>query len=101
MKPALVTDLLWHPVKSAVCLFRRFRLLHFPPQVVTGTQQLLIAEGLSNTFDGERFQFEDIALTVCKGQKLGLVGINGCGKSTLLKVRLCCPSQPKVRSMPG
>ncbi|CAM9651552.1 unnamed protein product, partial [Sphacelaria rigidula] len=53
--------------------------------VVTGTQQLLIAEGLSNTFDGERFQFEDIALTVCKGQKLGLVGINGCGKSTLLK----------------
>lgn len=68
-------------------------------QVVTGTAQLLIADGLSNTFDGSRFQFEDISLTVCKGQKLGLVGINGCGKSTLLKVRVppfcfeCCQQQ--------
>ncbi|CAN0566130.1 unnamed protein product, partial [Laminaria digitata] len=53
----------------------------------TGTPQLLIADGLTNTFDGARFQFEGIGLTVCKGQKLGLVGINGCGKSTLLKVR--------------
>jgi ABC-type Mn2+/Zn2+ transport system ATPase subunit len=25
-------------------------------------------------------------LTVCRGQKLGLVGVNGCGKSTMLKV---------------
>jgi len=47
---------------------------------------VLVAEGLSNTFDGARFQFEDLQLTVCRGQKLGLVGINGCGKSTLLKV---------------
>eukprot|EP00903_Cladosiphon_okamuranus_P013128 g12244.t1 len=54
--------------------------------VVTGTQQVLVADGLSNTFDGARFQFEDLQLTVCRGQKLGLVGINGCGKSTLLKV---------------
>lgn len=55
-------------------------------QVVTGTPQLLVADGLSNTFDGARFQFEELQLTVCRGQKLGLVGINGCGKSTLLKV---------------
>lgn len=55
-------------------------------KVVTGTPQLLIADGLTNTFDGARFQFEGVQLTVCKGQKLGLVGINGCGKSTLLKV---------------
>lgn len=57
--------------------------------MVTGTPQVLMAEGLSNTFDGARFQFEDLQLTVCRGQKLGLVGINGCGKSTLLKV--CIP----------
>ena len=56
-------------------------------QVVTGTPQVLVADGLSNTFDGARFQFEDLQLTVCRGQKLGLVGINGCGKSTLLKVQ--------------
>ncbi|CAM9114708.1 unnamed protein product [Ectocarpus sp. 6 AP-2014] len=54
--------------------------------VVTGTPQVLVADGLTNTFDGARFQFEDLQLTVCRGQKLGLVGINGCGKSTLLKV---------------
>lgn len=58
-------------------------------QVVTGTPQVLVADGLSNTFDGARFQFEDLQLTVCRGQKLGLVGINGCGKSTLLKVGFC------------
>ncbi|CAM9397742.1 unnamed protein product, partial [Choristocarpus tenellus] len=54
--------------------------------VVTGTDRLLVADSLSNTFDGTRFQFKDVALDVCRGQKLGLVGINGCGKSTLLKV---------------
>ena len=64
-----------------------FRPVGCEPQVVTGTQQLLVADGLINTFDGTRFQFEGIQLTVCKGQKLGLVGINGCGKSTLLKVQ--------------
>lgn len=58
----------------------------FPQKVVTGTPQVLVADGLTNTFDGARFQFEDLQLTVCRGQKLGLVGINGCGKSTLLKV---------------
>lgn len=71
------------PFLLMLCLF----LFLFCIQVVTGTPQLLVAEGVSNTFDGSRFQFEDLALTVCKGQKLGLVGINGCGKSTLLKVR--------------
>jgi ABC transporter len=57
-----------------------------PPKVVTGTERLLWIENLSNTFDGVRHQFKGIDLTVCRSQKLGVVGVNGCGKSTLLKV---------------
>lgn len=51
---------------------------------------LLTAEGLSQTYDGDTFQFRDVGLTVARGAKLGLVGDNGCGKSTLLKAR-CGP----------
>jgi ATP-binding cassette subfamily F protein uup len=40
---------------------------------------------LSNTFDGQRYQFKDINVSVQRGAKVGLVGVNGCGKSTLLK----------------
>eukprot|EP00953_Heterococcus_sp_UTEX-ZZ885_P005382 3368-Heterococcus_DN1.PRE.4 len=57
-----------------------------PSKVVTGTERLLWIENLSNTFDGVRHQFKGIDLTVCRSQKLGVVGVNGCGKSTLLKV---------------
>jgi len=51
---------------------------------------LLTAEGLSQTYDGDTFQFRDVGLTVARGAKLGLIGDNGCGKSTLLKAR-CGP----------
>ena len=30
-------------------------------------------------------QFNDISLTLGKGQRVGLIGVNGAGKSTLLK----------------
>mmetsp|Transcript_30263 Transcript_30263/g.39919 ORF Transcript_30263/g.39919 Transcript_30263/m.39919 type:complete len:758 (+) Transcript_30263:46-2319(+) len=42
-------------------------------------------EEISHTFDGERFQFRDISLTLHRGEKLGLIGLNGAGKSSLLK----------------
>lgn len=32
-----------------------------------------------------RYQFKDLSLSLAKGQKVGLVGVNGCGKSTLLR----------------
>lgn len=32
-----------------------------------------------------RYQFKDVTLSLGKGQKVGLVGVNGCGKSTLLR----------------
>lgn len=47
---------------------------------------LLTGEGLSQTYDGKRYQFRDVGLTIARGSKVGLVGDNGCGKSTLLKV---------------
>lgn len=30
--------------------------------------------------------FKDLTLTINKGDKIGLVGMNGCGKSTLLRI---------------
>ena len=46
---------------------------------------LLTAHGLSKAF-GDRVLFEDVALTVNQGDRVGVVGVNGCGKSTLLKI---------------
>ena len=47
--------------------------------------RLLWCEGLSKSYNGVRFQFENIALSIGAGARLGLVGVNGVGKSTLLK----------------
>ena len=43
--------------------------------------------------------FEDLSLTVCDGDRLGIVGINGTGKSTLLRVMagLVTPDSGEVR----
>ena len=48
---------------------------------------LLSAEELSQTYDGQKYQFRDVGLTIARGAKIGLVGDNGAGKSTLFKVR--------------
>lgn len=45
----------------------------------------LTAEGLSKTFD-TKVLFEDVSLSINKGQKVALVARNGAGKSTLLRI---------------
>jgi len=51
-----------------------------------GGEVLLAATGLAQTFDGQRYPFRDIELSLARGAKVGLVGSNGVGKSSLLKV---------------
>lgn len=46
---------------------------------------VLKAENLSHTFDGENYLFKDINIDLKRGQRLFLLGNNGCGKTTLLK----------------
>ncbi|PYZ96793.1 multidrug ABC transporter ATP-binding protein [Alteribacter lacisalsi] len=46
---------------------------------------ILSVEGLTKTY-GEKVLFDQIAFSVSKGERIGLIGVNGTGKSTLLKV---------------
>jgi ATP-binding cassette subfamily F protein uup len=51
--------------------------------------QLIHAQGLAKSF-GARPLFEEVALTVSEGDRVGLIGPNGSGKSTLLKILAGC-----------
>ena len=62
---------------------------------VPGGIALLSASDLSLSYDGDRYLFSDISLTVARGAKLALVGANGAGKSSLLKV-LCGLTSPET-----
>lgn len=46
---------------------------------------LITVEHLSKSYT-ERLLFDDAALSIAEGEKVGLLGINGTGKSTLLKI---------------
>ena len=50
-----------------------------------GGSIVLRCDGISKSYTGVP-QLEDVALCVCKGQRIGLVGGNGAGKSTFLKM---------------
>ena len=46
---------------------------------------LLLARGIEKAF-GDRRILRGCDLSVSKGERLGLLGVNGCGKSTLLRI---------------
>ena len=46
---------------------------------------LLTTENLTKSY-GERILFEQVALNVNEGDKIGLIGVNGTGKTTFLQV---------------
>ncbi len=55
-------------------------------------RQVLECRGLAMEFDG-RPVFENISLTIQRGERLALIGPNGCGKTTLLEI-ICGLQQP-------
>ena len=60
-------------------------------QADAGGVVLLTGSGLSLTHDGDTYCFQDIDLTLSRGAKVALVGVNGAGKSSLLRVLAAHP----------
>ena len=55
------------------------------PRIAKG-DPVLTAEMLSKTHDGQSMLFEGLTFTVCRGERVALVGKNGVGKSSLLRL---------------
>lgn len=56
----------------------------FPPSKQSGVSVIEVKD-ISHTYDG-RLIFQDICLSLERGEKIALVGQNGSGKSTLLRI---------------
>ncbi|HEB70200.1 MAG TPA: ABC-F family ATP-binding cassette domain-containing protein, partial [Desulfobulbus sp.] len=56
----------------------------FPPAAASG-RDILTLKGVHKVF-GEKTVFEDVSLSLQRGDKLAVIGVNGAGKSTLLKI---------------
>ena len=49
--------------------------------------KVVVAKGLGRQYGG-RWLFRGLDLTICRGDKVGILGPNGCGKSTLIRILL-------------
>ena len=58
----------------------------YPPQPARSGQNVLTLKNMSQSYDGKTWVYEDLNLTLERGQKIALVGPNGSGKSTLIKL---------------
>jgi ATP-binding cassette subfamily F protein uup len=47
---------------------------------------LVQGTGLTHTYDGQRYLFENVNVALARGAKLALVGTNGAGKSSLMRM---------------
>jgi ATP-binding cassette, subfamily F, member 3 len=56
------------------------------PQPARSGQNVLTLKNIKQSYDGKRWVYEGLDLTLERGQRIALVGPNGAGKSTLLKL---------------
>ena len=56
------------------------------PQPTRAGQNVLTLKNLRQSYDGTRWVYDGLDLTLERGQKIAFVGPNGAGKSTLLKI---------------
>ena len=56
------------------------------PQPARSGQNVLVLKDIRQSYDGKRNVYENLNLTLERGQLIALVGPNGAGKSTLLKL---------------
>ncbi|MFA7235441.1 MAG: ATP-binding cassette domain-containing protein, partial [Phycisphaeraceae bacterium] len=57
-----------------------------PPAPRSG-DQVIVAHNISAKYD-DRTLFEQVTMTIQRGQRIGVIGPNGCGKSTLIRTML-------------
>lgn len=57
-----------------------------PPAPRSG-DQVIVAHNISAKYD-DRTLFEQVTMTIQRGQRIGVIGSNGCGKSTLIRTML-------------
>jgi ABC-2 type transport system ATP-binding protein len=69
-----------------------------PPSHALG-EPVVLAEGLSHSYDGRHKVLDAVNFTVRRGEVFGLLGRNGAGKSTLIKAMttLIRPTSGKLR----
>ena len=56
------------------------------PQPARAGQNVLTLKNLRQSYDGKKWVYDGLDLTLERGQKVAFVGPNGAGKSTLLKI---------------
>lgn len=64
-------------------------------------EPVIRAQAAAHSWDGSRWQFQDLGFAVNPGQVLAVLGANGCGKSTLLRVAagLRAPTRGRISVM--